>query len=108
MVHHTRRDDQALKRLVRMMNEESGPEVYIRQQTAVRARADSRPDFSAVACPTLVLVGDGDELTPPELSKEMAAGIKGARLRVVPTCGHLSTLERPEAVNAALVEWMRG
>jgi pimeloyl-ACP methyl ester carboxylesterase len=52
------------------------------------------------------VVGDGDELTPPVLSQEIAAGISGARLVVIPDCGHLSTLERPEAVNAALLEWM--
>jgi len=53
-----------------------------------------------------VLVGDGDELTPPSLAQEIAAGISGARLVVIPRCGHLSTLEQPEAVNAALVEWV--
>ena len=57
-------------------------------------------------CPTLVLVGEGDELTPPELAKEIAGGISGAKLVVVPDCGHLSTLEKPEAVNAALTEWL--
>jgi pimeloyl-ACP methyl ester carboxylesterase len=56
----------------------------------------------------LVLVGDGDELTPPHLSQEIAAGVSGSSLVVIPDCGHLSTLERPAAVNAALVAWMRG
>jgi pimeloyl-ACP methyl ester carboxylesterase len=54
----------------------------------------------------LVLVGDGDELTPPPLSEEIAAGIAGSRLVVVGDSGHLSTMERPDAVNTALVEWM--
>ena len=63
--------------------------------------------LSAITCPTLVLVGDGDELTPPVLSQEIAGAISGARLVVVPACGHLSTLERPGAVNKALVEWMQ-
>ena len=65
-----------------------------------------RPQLASIRCPTLVLVGDGDELTPPALSEEIAAGIAGARLVVVPDVGHLSTLERPEAVNRALVEWL--
>jgi pimeloyl-ACP methyl ester carboxylesterase len=55
-----------------------------------------------------VLVGDGDELTPPALSREIAEGIAGSRLVIVPDCGHLSTMEQPEAVNRALVEWMNG
>jgi pimeloyl-ACP methyl ester carboxylesterase len=54
----------------------------------------------------LVLVGDGDGLTPPMLSEEIAHGIAGSRLVRVPDCGHLSTLERPEPVNRALVDWL--
>jgi pimeloyl-ACP methyl ester carboxylesterase len=54
----------------------------------------------------LVLVGDSDELVPVERSEEIVAAIPGSRLVVVPECGHLSTLERPEAVNRALIEWM--
>ena len=66
----------------------------------IMARPDSRPLLATIRCPTLVLVGDGDELTPPELAKEIAGGISGAKLLVVPDCGHLSTLEKPDAVNA--------
>jgi pimeloyl-ACP methyl ester carboxylesterase len=59
-----------------------------------------------IKVPTLVLVGDTDELTPPSHAQEIAAGIKDAELVVVAKCGHLSTLERPEAVTAALVDLM--
>jgi pimeloyl-ACP methyl ester carboxylesterase len=52
------------------------------------------------------VVGDADELTPPPAAQAIAAAISAARLVVIPQCGHLSTLERPEALNAALVEWM--
>jgi pimeloyl-ACP methyl ester carboxylesterase len=54
-----------------------------------------------------VLVGEQDQGTPLALSQEMAAAISGSRLVVVPECGHLSTMERPEAVTKALVEWMQ-
>jgi len=54
-----------------------------------------------------VLVGDGDEVTPPERAAEMAHGIAGAHLVTVPQCGHLSALERPEEVTRALLEWLR-
>ena len=66
----------------------------------------SRPLLPAIRCPTLVLVGAQDEATPPALSDEMAAAIPGARLVKVPECGHLSTMERPEAVTRELVAWM--
>jgi pimeloyl-ACP methyl ester carboxylesterase len=71
------------------------------------ARPDSRPGLSAISCPTLVLVGQNDQGTPPALSEEIAAAIPGSRLVVVPDCGHMSTLERPQAVADALVDWMR-
>ena len=106
LVHRDRHGDAALKRLVRAMAEETGPEAFLRQQQAIMGRADSRPGLAAIACPTLVLVGDGDVLTPPAQAQEIVAGIPGARLVIVPECGHLSTLERPQAVTQALVEWM--
>jgi pimeloyl-ACP methyl ester carboxylesterase len=73
---------------------------------AIMSRPDSRPDLPKIKCPTLVLVGEGDQLTPPKLSEEIASGIRNSRLVVVRDSGHLSTLERPDAVNTALVEWM--
>jgi pimeloyl-ACP methyl ester carboxylesterase len=105
-VHRSRRSDQSLRQIVQRMAEESGPDVFVRQQTAIMTRPDSRPTLAAVRCPTLVLVGDGDEATPPDRASEIAHGIAGSRLVVVPECGHLSTLERPEHVTRALVEWL--
>jgi pimeloyl-ACP methyl ester carboxylesterase len=93
--------------LVRLMADETGAEAFVRQQNAIIGRADSRPDLAAIACPTLVVVGDGDELIAPENSVEIADGIPGARLVTVAECGHLSTLERPAQVTAALAEWLQ-
>jgi pimeloyl-ACP methyl ester carboxylesterase len=106
LVHPGRHADTDLRRMVHQMDEDTGAAAYVRQQTAIMSRADSRPDLAAIGCPTLVLVGDSDALTPPELAREMADAIAGARLVVVPDCGHLSTLERPEVVSEALVQWM--
>jgi pimeloyl-ACP methyl ester carboxylesterase len=105
-VHRNRQGDVALRARVRLMAEETGAEVFLRQQHALITRADARPLLVTIKSPTLVLVGDGDELTPPALSRELAEGIAGSRLVIVPDCGHLSTMEQPEAVNRALVEWM--
>jgi len=105
-VHSNRRNDAALMTTVRAMAAETGPEAFVRQQKAIMSRQDSRPLLSEIGCPTLVLVGDGDELTTPELAREIAGGIAGSRLVVVPNCGHLSTIERPEPVNAALTQWL--
>jgi pimeloyl-ACP methyl ester carboxylesterase len=106
-VHRNRQGDEKLRAIVRTMAEETGPGAFVRQQHAIMTRPDCRPLLASIDCPTLVLVGDGDELTPPVLSEEIAAGIAGARLVRVPDCGHLSTLERPQAVSEALVEWLK-
>lgn len=107
-VHRSRHGDEALRSVVLTMAEETGPEAFVRQQKALMSRPDARPLLASIRCPTLVVVGEGDELTPPALAQEIAAGIAGARLVTVPDCGHLSTLERPEATNHALGEWMGG
>lgn len=107
-VHPNRQNDISVTATVRRMAEETGPEAFIRQLKAIMSRPDSRPMLSAIGCPTLVLVGDADAATPPDMAREIAAGIAGAELVVVPDCAHLSTLERPEAVNEALVNWLKG
>ena len=106
-VHRNRHGDEALKRIVRTMAEDTGVEAFLRQQQAIIGRPDSRPGLAAISCPTLVLVGEGDEATPPELAREIAAGIPGSRLVAIPDSGHLSTLEQPNQVTKALVDWMR-
>ena len=107
LVHRKRHGDAKLRATVRAMNEETGADAYLRQQQAIMTRPDSRPGLAAIACPTLVLVGDDDQLTPPALAHEMAAGIRGSRLVIVPDSGHLSTIEQPHAVTEALVDWMQ-
>ena len=106
LIHLARQGDPAVRALVRLMADETGPEAFVRQQRAIIGRPDSRPGLGAIGCPTLVLVGDGDQLTPPELSAEIADGIPEARLAVVAGSGHLSHLDQPEQVTKALVEWL--
>jgi pimeloyl-ACP methyl ester carboxylesterase len=106
LVHKDRQRDAELKRIVFEMAKTAGVDAFVRQQQAILTRPDSRPGLPSIRCPTLVLVGEGDQLTPPELSDEMASLIPNSRLVKVADSGHLSTLERPEAVTKALVEWM--
>ncbi|MFQ5468539.1 MAG: alpha/beta fold hydrolase [Kiloniellaceae bacterium] len=88
------------------MAERCGRAVFLRQQTAVMGRPDSRPTLAGIGCPTLVLCGRQDALTPLDCHEEMARSIMGARLTVVEDCGHLATMERPGAVNDALRAWL--
>ena len=66
----------------------------------------SRPDSTAILgeirCPTLVVVGQEDAITPPEAMRRMAEAIPGARLVEIPAAGHLSPMEQPSRVNAAI------
>jgi pimeloyl-ACP methyl ester carboxylesterase len=84
----------------------AGAQHLIRQNRAVMARPDAREHLPALRCPTLVMCGDGDQLAPPENSREIASLVPGARLVMVPRCGHMLTMEKPEAVNAALRDWL--
>lgn len=105
-VHASRELDEELKAIVVEMAMETGPEAFIRQQTALIRRDDSRPTLHEIECPTLVLVGEGDTLTPPDLAREIHRLIPNSRLAVIAGSGHLSTLEEPAAVTAELTRWL--
>ncbi|HEY2038015.1 MAG TPA: alpha/beta fold hydrolase [Steroidobacteraceae bacterium] len=106
LVHARRWGDESLRRIWRSMVQEVGAEGFINQQTAIIGRPDSRPGLAAIRCPTLVIVGDGDVLTPPERAEEIANAIPGARLAIIRDSGHLSTLEQPAAVTRSMVEFL--
>jgi pimeloyl-ACP methyl ester carboxylesterase len=106
-VHPDRLADPELRQIYDLMAEETGPEVFVRQLRAIMSRRDSRPMLPEIRVPTLILVGEEDELTPPEQAREMAGLIPGATLVTVPACGHLSTLERPRKVAEALAAWLK-
>jgi len=106
-VHPSRRDDASLRQVVNDMGDDVGPEAFARQLSAIMSRPDSRPSLAWIKCPTLVLSSDEDKTVPNSLSTEMANGIPGAKLVVIPHCGHLTPLEQPQATADALVEWLR-
>jgi len=99
-------EDAKLRELRKAMALSVGVEAFLRQIAAIIGRADSRPALAAVACPTLVLCGEHDLLTPRARHEEIAAAIRGSTLVTVPACGHLSTLEKPLEVNRALSAWL--
>ena len=108
IVHSDRLNDERLTSVVFAMAEAVGPEAFVRQEEAIIGRPDSREDLPNIACPTLVLCGREDALTPVHLHEEMADLIPDSRLRIIEKCGHLSALERPEGVTTALREWLEG
>lgn len=106
IVHPDRIGDEGLASTVFDMAEAVGAAAFVRQEEAIIDRPDSRGDLGSIGCPTLVLCGREDALTPVHLHEEMAAHIPDSRLHVVEACGHLSALERPKEVTAALREWL--
>jgi pimeloyl-ACP methyl ester carboxylesterase len=106
LLHPAHLADPALTEPVMAMAERVGPEAFLRQQTAIMGRRDGRADLARIACPALVLCGKQDLLTPPELHEEMAAAIPGATLVTIEQCAHLSPIEQPAQVNAALRRWL--
>jgi pimeloyl-ACP methyl ester carboxylesterase len=107
-IHPDRLHDTALTRTVQSMAESLGKDAFLRQQEAIMGRPDSRPGLVAIPCPTLVLAGREDAVTPPEVQVEMASAILNATLVLLPLCGHLAPLERPEAVTRQLLAWLEG
>ena len=106
LIHPDRLDDTALVDTVLAMAEGLGRDVFLRQQKAIMSRTDSRPHLPDIRVPTLVLCGRQDALTPVARHAEIAESIPGARLCIIEDCGHLSALERPEAVTALMRDWL--
>ena len=91
---------------IRRMATEIGPQAFIRQLRICMSRADSRVDLGQVDCPTLVVCGRNDTLTPPALSREMAESIPAARLELIDCCRHYSPMEQPQTMNQLLRDWL--
>jgi len=105
-IHEARLADAELTGTVTAMAERVGKDAFVSQQRAIIGRRDHAATLVGIRVPTLVVCGRQDALTPLADSQAMAAGIAGARLVVIEDCGHLSSLERPAEVNAALRRWL--
>lgn len=106
MVHPNRLSDAALMNAILDMIERKSPDIFAAQIKALLERPDARPVLSEIGCPALVLCGRQDSWSVFAHHEEMAAMIPGSRLVAVEHCGHMSTMERPEEVTAALREWL--
>lgn len=102
----TRAADTALHQTYLATIRRAGSAQLIAQNRAVIGRPDALAHIGRLRCPVLVLCGEGDALTPPDRSREIAAAIPGAELVLLPQCGHMLTLEQPEAVNVHLLRWL--
>lgn len=105
-LHPTHMDDAELVSMITDMAISLGNKTFIRQQRAIAGRIDSLPSLSSIKCPTLILCGRDDAITPIGLHQEMNSEIPGSGLIIVDNCGHLSALEQPTRVNEAFAQWL--
>ena len=91
---------------VREMIESNRAEAIAQAQEGMAARPNSSEVLSRIVCPTLVMVGREDQLTPQEEVKRMADGINTARFEVITQAGHLPNLERPAEFNQLLDDFL--
>jgi pimeloyl-ACP methyl ester carboxylesterase len=106
LVHPSRVNDPAVVQPILDMALEVGGDGFVREQTAIMGRPDSRHLLVDIEVPAVVIVGRQDLTTPLQRAEEMAADIANARLVVIEDCGHMSPLERPAEVSAALRRWL--
>lgn len=105
MVWPPRLTDEALVQGIVDMFARRSADMFAAQIRALLARPDASGLLAGIRCPTLVLCGEQDGWAPAQRHREMAAAIPGAKLVLVPECGHMCTMERPEAVSRALLDW---
>jgi pimeloyl-ACP methyl ester carboxylesterase len=106
IIHPTRLKDAAVTQPILDMAKEIGGDGFVRQQQAILGRPDSRPLLVEIEVPAVVIVGRQDMATPLPRSQQMAADIANAQLVILEECGHVSPLERPAEVSAALSRWL--
>ena len=104
--HRSAWDDEPLLERYRTMVRRAGVAQLVQQNRAMMAAPDLRATIAALRCPTLVVCGEGDGVTPPECSREIAAAIPGARLELLADCGHMLTMEKPAPLNRLLAQWL--
>ena len=107
LIRQDRIGEESLTTNILKMAEETSAAGFVRQMHAIMDRPDSRDTLGRIDCPTLVAVGEQDILTPPERSQEMVDLLPDGRLEVIPDCGHLSTMEVPDTMNAMLSGWLQ-
>jgi len=102
----TRRDHPDVETRLRQMVSANPDAAIAGAIRALMTRPDSTPLLSSIHCPTLIIVGEEDTLTPPPMSRDLHRAIRSSELAVLPGVGHLSSMEQPQAFNAALESFL--
>ena len=106
MVHRDRLFEAPLLDAILDMFGRKSCDTFAAQIKALLERPDAGPLLGEIKCPTMVLCGRQDTWSTVEVHEQMAAMIPKSRLVVIEDCGHMSTMERPEEVTAAMQKWL--
>lgn len=104
---HPDREDPGLGKKARRMADNVGEEAFLRQLSAQAQRPDSRESLRNIRCPTVVMAGRDDALCSVAMHEEVASALPKADLVLIEQCGHLSSIEQPQAVTAVLRYWLQ-
>ena len=107
MLPSYRQNDTPLVEEIIAMFERKSPDLFEIQMLALLGRPNATPMLAEIQCPALVLTGRDDAWSPPARHLDMAQLIPKSELVLIPKCGHMSTMERPEEVTAAMRAWLR-
>jgi pimeloyl-ACP methyl ester carboxylesterase len=105
MVHPAQVGTPVFEEILAMI-ERSTPDMFDAQIRALLNRPDASELLTQIRCPTLLLCGRDDLWSPLARHEDMQRAIPGARLQVIEACGHMTTMEQPQAVSRALAQWL--
>jgi hypothetical protein len=105
MVHPSQLDTPVFEAILQML-ERSSPQQFEAQITALLNRPDAGPQLPKITCPTLVLCGREDAWSTPSQHEAMHTALPNATLRIIEHCGHMCTMEQPQALTEALRNWL--
>ena len=103
--HTLQRTPEMLERVKAMISSQP-PDGIAGATEAMLGRPDSTPTLATITVPTLIIVGEDDGITPPDVAETMRGAIRGSRLERIKHAGHLSNLERPAAFNGVVAEFL--
>lgn len=104
----TPRTRPAQAKALRTMMEACSPKTIEHALLAMRDRPDQSSNLASITVPTLIIVGEGDAITPVVVSESMQKQIPNAQLAIIKGAGHMSPMEQPAQVNQAIARFMQG
>jgi len=107
MVHPDQLNDPSVMEPLTLMVLSKTPDLHDRQIAALLGRPDAAPVLATVSCPVLVAVGRQDQWSPVAQHIEIAALIPQSKLVIIEDAGHFAPFERPDAVAAAMRDWLK-